>query len=334
MSSPGAQGAVLVTGATGGLGRVMVPMLLAQGRTVIATGRNRAVGAELAGLGAHFIAADLAHDPLAPLCKGAGTIFHLAALSAPWGPKADFVAANLTATARLLAAAKAAGCARFIFASTPSVYTRAADQLGLTEASPLPPRFANAYAATKHAAEGAVLAASDAAMATVALRPRAIIGPYDTVLLPRLLRAADKGVLPLPGGGAALIEPTDARDVVAALIAAEAAAAQVSGRVFNISGGVAVPVSALSAHVFKRLGRQVRILAVPRAAALAGAGVLEALAARWPGRPEPVLTCYSAMVLGWSQTFDLAAARTMLQWEPRHAPVGAVDWALEEMQLA
>jgi len=328
------KGPVLVTGATGGLGRVMAQMLHAQGRIVVATGRNAAIGAQLAASGIRFIPADLTHDPLEPLVEGAETIFHLAALSAPWGPYAGFVAANVSATTRLIAAAKAAGCRRLVFASTPSVYTAAVDQIGLTEASPLPSRFANAYVLTKHAAECAVLAASDAQLATAALRPRAIIGPYDTVLLPRLLRAAEKGVLPLPAGGRALIEPTDARDVVDAFLAAEAALPGVAGRVFNISGGAPLPVETLARHVFERLGRQVRIVGVHRQIALAGAGALERGARLMPGQPEPVLTRYSAMVLGWSQTFDLSAARAMLQWEPRRSPLKAVDWALEEMSDA
>ena len=69
-------------------------------------------------------------------------------------------------------------------------------------------------------------AAASARLATVSLRPRAVIGPRDTVLLPRLLRAARTGVLPMPGQGGALIELTDARDVVDAFLAAEARAAR------------------------------------------------------------------------------------------------------------
>lgn len=327
-------GTALVTGATGGLGRVLAGMLHAAGRPVIATGRNPAIGAELAGTGIRFVAADLARDPLAPLLDGVETVFHLAARSAPWGPRAAFEADNVVATQRLLDAARAAGCRRFVFASTPSIYTRAIDQFGLNEASPLPARAPNAYAATKYAAEQAVLAAANDGFTTVALRPRAIIGPHDSALLPRLLRAADKGVLPLPGGGRALIEPTDARDTACGFLAAEAAGAAVRGRAFNLSGGTALPVAALARHVFARLNRKVRIVAVPRRLARVAAHAAERVARRLPGQPEPVLTGYGATVLGWSQTFDLAAARAALGWAPRHAPLDSIDWALAEMARA
>ncbi|MDR2858744.1 MAG: NAD(P)-dependent oxidoreductase [Novosphingobium sp.] len=327
-------GTVLVTGATGGLGRVLAGMLHAAGRHPIATGRDTRIGAELSAAGMRFVPADLVHDRLAPLVEGVETVFHLAALSAPWGARETFQATNVAATTRLLDAARAAGCRRFVFASTPSIYTRTADQFGLTEATPLPPQAPNDYAATKYAAECAVLAAANDTFATVALRPRAIIGPHDTALLPRLLRAAGKGVLPLPNGGSAMIEPTDARDTARAFIAAEAVCASVAGKAFNLSGGAALPVAALARHVFARLGRRVRIIAVPRRLALLAAHGAECIARLLPGQPEPPFTAYGAMALGWSQTFDLTAARAALGWAPQHAPLAAVDWALAEMSHA
>lgn len=323
-------GKTLVTGATGGLGRILTARLLREGRAMVATGRDTAKGAALARVGAQFRPADLARDDLAPLVAGCASVFHLAALSSPWGARADFVAANVTATQRLLAAAREAGCRTFVFASTPSVYTMPRDQLGLTEESPLPPRLVNDYAETKLEAERAVLAAAAPDFHTVALRPRAIIGPFDQVLLPRLLHAAEQGFLPMPGYGRALIEPTDARDVAAALIAAEVRSEAAKGLVFNISGGAPVRLADLAAHVFRRLGKDVRLVPVPAGLALRLAGMTEFVARRRAGRPEPRLTRYAVMALGWSQTFDLTRARTILDWQPRYSPHDAVDWALEE----
>lgn len=323
-------GKTIVTGATGGLGQILTAILLEQGRDVVATGRDAAKGAALAQAGAHFVRADLVHDDLAPLLAGGDCVYHLAALSSPWGDQADFVAANFTATQRLLAATRAAGCRKFIFASTPSIYTAPHEQLRVSETSALPPRLINDYAATKLRAEQAVLAASTDAFHTVALRPRAIISPHDMVLLPRLLQAAERGILPLPGFGRALIEPTDARDVAAALIAAEAQSATAKAMVFNISGGDPVRLIDFVRHVFQRLSRKVQLVPVPATFALGLATFAEFVAARRPGKPEPSLTRYSAMALGWSQTFDLTLARTVLQWQPRYSPFQAVDWALEE----
>lgn len=319
---------LLVTGATGGLGRVLVPLLCGLGHAVVATGRNVAVGAGLRREGAQFVAADLAHDDLADLLQGVDTVFHLAALSSPWGRRSEFVAANVTATQRLLQAAQAGGCARFIHVSTPSIYTDTREQLAITESSPLPARWANLYTETKFAAEQRVLAAASRAMAAVVLRPRAIVSPFDRVLLPRLIRAARRGRLVLPEHGRALVELTDARDVASALIAASRHASEVNAQVFNISGGQPRPLHVIARQVCDRLGLAVTLRSVDARLALRLAGLLEFVAARLPGRPEPPITRYGAMVASWSQTFDLSAARTRLHWQPAHAPEAAIDWAL------
>lgn len=325
---------MLVTGATGGLGRVLVQRLVDAGCEVRATGRRAEIGAEIAHGGAEFVRRDLATDPLEPLTEGISTIFHLAALSSPWGPRTAFETANVIATRRLLNAARSSGCSTFVYASTPSIYTRPSDQLNLTETLPPPLHFANHYARTKFVAEGEVLSSVKDDFHPVALRPRAILGPYDTALLPRLLRAADKGILPLPAGGTALIEPTDARDTADAFIAAARTSERNAGRVFNISGGVGLPVRTLAEKVFELFGKQVRIVSVPRRFARFAGRALETAAKLLPGQPEPPLTVYSATVLGWSQTFDLTAPRQSLDWSPTHHPLASVEWALENMRHA
>ncbi|HEY5712764.1 MAG TPA: NAD-dependent epimerase/dehydratase family protein, partial [Allosphingosinicella sp.] len=227
----------LVTGATGGLGRTLVPALVAAGYDVTATGRDPAAGAELEAAGARFVAADLC-DPEADLVpEGTDVVFHLAALSSPWGRARDFAAINVDATRRLLDRARAPGCDCFVYASTPSIYAEPRDRLDINEASPPARRFVNDYAATKYQAEQAVLAASSDEFRTIAIRPRAIVGPHDKVLLPRLIRASRRGRMPLPNGGRALIELTDVRDAAAAFLAADAARERSAGQAFNISGG-------------------------------------------------------------------------------------------------
>ena len=148
----------LVTGATGGLGLALTEALLAEGYAVRATGRSPAAGARLLTMGASFVPAELTAPDAAPaLVAGVDVVFHAAALSSPWGKREVFEEINIGATARLLAAARAARCNRFIFISTPSIYCEPRDRLHLTEASPVARHFANAYAATKFAAEQFVI---------------------------------------------------------------------------------------------------------------------------------------------------------------------------------
>lgn len=315
----------LVTGATGGLGRELVGQLVAAGYAVRATGRDARIGATL---GTEFVAADLVRDPIEPLVRDIDVVFHLAALSSPWGREADFRAINVDATTRLLDAARKAGVGAFIQASTPSLYTRYGDTLRITEDTPLPARFINAYAATKYEGECAVLAANTAEFRTVALRPRAIVGPHDTVLLPRLLRAARRGRLALPNGGKALIELTDVRDVATAFLRADQRCEQAGGLAVNISSGDPRPLRELLEAIFARTGQKVRLRSVPIGVALAAAGAMEWVAALLPGRPEPPLTRYSVAALGYSQTMQLGFARKRLDWTPLRRAEEIIDHAL------
>ena len=319
-----------MTGATGGLGRELVAQLLAAGYRVRATGRDASIGV---GLGTEFVAADLTRDPVEPLVEGVDVVFHLAALSSPWGRRETFEAINVTATQRLLAAARGT-CDALVYASTPSVYAEPRDRIGLDENSPVAARFANDYAATKYAAEQAVLAADAPGFRTIAIRPRAIVGPHDTVLLPRLVRATRRGRFPLPGGGIALIEPTDVRDAAAAFIAADRARDAAGGKVINISGSDPRPVRDLLGLLFARLGRTPALTRVPTGLALTIAGTMEAVAATLPGRPEPPATRYTVMTFAFSQTMDLTRARDLLGWTPRHDVEAMIAQALPELPHA
>lgn len=307
---------VLVTGATGGLGIAVVQSLLAEGHAVRATGRRDA-GDRFKG--AEFVRADLLDAEAPPLLvDGIDAIIHCAALSSPWGAYDDFYAANVMVTRRLLAAARQAGVRRFIFISSPSVYARTSDQLALNENDPIAEKPLNAYAATKAIAEHEVMAASDDAMACVSLRPRAIVGPDDSVLLPRILRLVNKGRFPLLRDGHALVELTDARDVAHASLLALKDRPETAGQVFNISGGRAMTMRAMIEALAERLNKPVRFVPLPYPLAEAMARAGEWLCARLPGRPEPFVTPYGLAVLAFSQTFDLTKARDVLGYTPQY----------------
>ncbi len=309
---------VLVTGATGGLGLTLAGMLATQGYNVRATGRNIAAGHRLAAMGVEFIAGDLTDSQgLDALCEGCDSVIHAAALSSPWGHSADFRRINVDATVELMAAAQRQGVGRFVFVSSPSVYAREADQLDIREDTPLPHHFLNAYAATKAAAERLVLN-HPSAMACVAVRPRAIVGPDDTVLLPRFLRLIRRGRFPLVRGGRALIELTDVRDVARALILAEQRAPELRGQVFNISGGRALPLRDTIAALAAAMERNLSFVPLPFAPMRTLARLSEAVAGVLPGRPEPPLTVYTLSALAFSQTFDPTRARDRLGFTPQY----------------
>ncbi|WP_086608651.1 NAD-dependent epimerase/dehydratase family protein [Erythrobacter donghaensis] len=320
---------ILITGATGGLGRALVREALARGAQVRATGRDREAGATLAKVGSEFVPCDLAQPdaPFAALLAGCDSVIHAAALSASWGRDADFETANVTATRHLLDAARAARIGHFVFVSSPSIYARLADQTDIGPDAPPAPSPLNAYARTKLAAERMVLAASDAGLATCAIRPRALVGDGDRVILPRLAALARRARMPLPRGGRALIELTDLRDAAWAICEAEARAPAIAGQAINISGGQPITVRDLALRLAEALGEQPQLVSLPLAVARPLATIADTLARLTGSQREPVLTRYTLATLAFSQTFDLAPARALLGYAPRH---DAVETFLEE----
>jgi 2-alkyl-3-oxoalkanoate reductase len=310
----------LVTGATGGLGLALVADLMAAGYSVLASGRQPGALERLRAMGAETLAGDLLEMADAA-CEGVDVVFHAAALSSPWGPDAAFETANVELTRRLLASARRAGADGFVFVSSPSVYARWRDQVGITEATPLPHRALNAYARTKGEAEALVLAADAPGFRTVAIRPRAIVGPDDAVLLPRILRLVKTGRFPLFRQGRALVELTDARDAARALRLADVHREVAGGRVINVTSGQAVPIATLVKRLGEALGVEVRITAVPLPLGQALAVASEAICRWLPGQPEPMLTPYTLSTLAWSQTFDLTGARALIGYAPEHDAV-------------
>jgi nucleoside-diphosphate-sugar epimerase len=311
---------ILITGATGGLGHALVREALARGHSVLATGRSREIGKRFEALGASYAALDLA-DPgteLRGLVASCESVIHAAALSASWGPAEAFETANVTVTQRLLGAAGAAGAARFVFVSSPSIFARFADHIAIRETDPPAPEPLNHYARTKFAAEQAVLSGRSDAMACCAVRPRALVGPGDRVILPRLAALARRKRMPLPRGGGALIELTDLRDAAWAISEAEERAPAMAGKAVNISGGHPVSVRQVAIQLAAALGRNPQLVSLPIAIAKPVAGLLEAVARLRGTSEEPVLTRYTLATLAWSQTFDLEPARRLLGYAPRH----------------
>jgi len=310
-----------VTGATGGIGRTLVPLLASLGVEVVATGRDLEAGGTLAGKRVRFVPLDLVRDDPAPLMDGAAAVVHLAARSSPWGPEASFRSDNVGATARLLDSAARAGVARFVHASTPAIFSERRHRLGLRAGDRPADRPMNAYARTKLEAERLVL--QERGMATVVLRPSAVLGPDDKAILPRLMRVVSRGILPVGNGGSAVFHPTDVRDAAQAFAAAALGA---STGVANVAGREPIGIVEMARALAGRLGIGLSVRRVPEPALHALACAAE-LAGRVAGR-EPPLTRYSASTLSWSRSFDLDETEVLLGWRPLHGPLDALEHAV------
>jgi len=312
---------IVVTGATGGIGRTLVPLLESLGLDVVASGRNASVGRAIEGPRVLFMPLDLVEDDIAPLVAGARIVVHLAARSSPWGPSASFHKDNVVATARLLDAAARAGVERFVHASTPAIFSERRHRLDLRSHDSPAARPANAYARTKLAAERIVR--EERRMATIVLRPSAVLGPDDRAILPRLMRVLSRGVLPVGNGGAALFHPTDVRDSAGAFAAAALGS---SCGVANVAGLAPIGIVEMAEALAERLGLRLRVRRVPEPVLHALAAAAE-LAGKATGR-EPPLTRYSVASLSWSRSFDLRETEALLGWRPAFGPMDALAHAV------
>lgn len=179
----------LVTGAAGFIGSHLCTRLLREGYEVLAVDSftdyysHELKEKNLAGLRAHkgfqFISQDLNTLDLNSLLQETPNIFHLAAqagVRASWGDSfAIYTHNNISATQKLLEAARSNNINKFVYASSSSVYG-ACPELPMTETSPLRPF--SPYGVSKLAAENLCsLYYMNYAVPTVSLRFFTVYGP-------------------------------------------------------------------------------------------------------------------------------------------------------------
>jgi nucleoside-diphosphate-sugar epimerase len=260
---------VLVTGATGFVGRALAPALAAQGWHVRAASRQRPATPEA---GVTWVPLpDLARPAdWARLLDGVDHVVHLAGIAHAQAPldEGAYQRVNTEASRELARAASAAGVSRFVFLS--SVRAQSGPEAAgiLTEASaPVP---TDAYGRSKLAAERAIAAEFPGA---TLLRPVLIMGPGvkgNLALLQRLARTS----APLPFGALhnrrSLLGLTNLVSIVDFCLIAEAA----RGATYLAADPEPMSVRDLLATMRHALGRQPRLVPVP--ATLLGAALMAA----------------------------------------------------------
>jgi nucleoside-diphosphate-sugar epimerase len=321
---------VLVTGVTGFLGRRLAAALVEHGHQVRVLARNPGADTVASVNGAEVWRGDL-RDPASVVaaCAGIEVVQHAGAFSAPWGPKSEFYATNVGGTQAVIDGCQRHGVRRLIYVSSPSVVFAGQDQHNLTEAAPYPATSVSMYSHTKKLGEDLVNAASGG-LATVILRPKAIFGPGDSSLLPRLLATARTGRLPMIGDGRNLVDLTYVENVVEALLLAMTADAAV-GKTYHITNDE----HALLWNQMRRILHEMKLppprLRISLPTALATAGAMEQIA-RLTGK-EPTLTRYSALILARTQTYNIAAAKRDLDYRPPVSLEEGIERTLSALRL-
>jgi uncharacterized protein YbjT (DUF2867 family) len=255
---------VVVTGAGGGIGRVLVPMLAERGE-VRAVLRRSERADELRAAGAKVAVCHLEDTAtLAAVLDGAHTVVHLAG-GRDLPTDEAYEAANVGTVRDVLEAAAEAELVRFILLSYPGAS----------------PDASNAYLRTKGLAEEAI---RESRVEHVILRCTHVYGPGQR-WLEELRTAATRPVAAVVvGPGSQRLAPTFVTDVALGIIAADDRASRVAGT-FGLQGPDEVTADELTDLLAGRPRRKIHLgpAAAGRAARLQGRrlplALLEILAA-------------------------------------------------------
>ncbi len=303
---------VIVTGAGGFVGKVLVDQLVGTGRDVTGIVRRVLPGDNC------FKTIQIDIGPktdFSSLLHSIDSIIHLAARVHRMGePEADslkrFRAVNVEGTLNLARQAALAGVKRFVFLSSVKVHGETTKP-GSPFRESDPPAPEDAYAKSKYEAEqGLVEIAEKTGMEVVIIRPPLVYGPGVKGNFRVLLNWIRKGV-PLPLGAIdnrrSLVGIDNLVDFIITCMEHPAAANQV----FLISDGEDLSTTELLRRAGQAMGRPARLIPVPPAILQRGAAML--------GEKD-----MARRLLGSLQV-DISKACNLLGWKP----VATVDQGLK-----
>jgi nucleoside-diphosphate-sugar epimerase len=201
---------IIITGATGSLGAALTRYFSRKGHEIIATGKSINPPDNLLKH-ASYIQTDITKPyslPDADIC------IHTAALSDDKGKPADLYVANVTGTKNTLEASK--NCNTFLHISSSSVYLPSENIIPEELAGNQNNKQLSPYGYSKLLTEQMLLETTGHNRCFV-LRPRALYGAYDKVILPRLLKLEKNHTIQKPGSMEVKVSMTHYNNLIHAI---------------------------------------------------------------------------------------------------------------------
>ena len=304
---------ILVTGASGFIGRRLATLLSESGETVVAQGRGPAPDdgpASVVWLRADLTDDDgLAKDAFGEdAFEGVEAVIHLAGqahsrLRGDAAARRRLEATNVAAPSLLARRAAAAGVRRFVFVSSATVHGVESGAVPFREGDA--PAPVGPYAASKAAAETALHAAlAESATALTVVRPPLVYGPGVKGNLARLIAWAARG-RPLPSAVLRNRRSLIGLDSLCGFLALATRHPAAAGETFLVADRQPVSTGALFRRICAALDRAPRFLPLPT--------WLLAAALRPLGRADMLTRLCSNFEL------DCSKARETLGWQAEAA---------------
>lgn len=303
---------VLVTGATGFVGKHLARRLAGRGARVRALVRDRARGRKLEEAGIDVVVGDLRDPPsLREAVRGVERVYHIAALFRTEGvPSERFREVNADGTLRLLEAAQDAGVRRFVHCSTVGVHGEI-EHPPADEDAPLDPD--DHYQASKLQGERYARRFFDGGGMEVAVfRPGGIYGPGDSRFL-KLFRAIARRRFVMIGSGEVLYHLVYIDDLIDGILLC-GSRPEAAGEVVILTGAEAVTLNELVEEIARSVGTGIPNLRLPAAPVYAAAALCEFLCR--PLGVEPPLYRRRMDFFLKDRSFDIGKARRLLGYAP------------------
>lgn len=285
---------VAVFGASGLIGRHVSAALVAAGHELVAFGRTRASGAQ--------IACDLANGSLPPgALAGCDAIVNLVGIKRELG-RQTFEAAHVGVVQRLVEAARAAGIRRVVQVSV--VCSR--------------PDATSPYHDTKWRSEEYLRRSG---LDVTVLRPGVVHGEGDDLLTQLATMIRFSPLFPTVASGRSLLQPVDVRDVATAVVAVLERPASI-GKTYDVVGPDRVELRSMARSVAQALALPLVLLPTPAPLMRAAVACMARLLPNPPSTPSQLRMLEEGLV------GDPEPARRELGLEPRALSLAAIRDAI------
>lgn len=302
---------VFVTGASGFIGKRLVPRLQADGHVVTALLLADEVAPSWRDV--RIVRGDITSGTsLIGVMDGQDAVIHLAGAVGYGQTFERCNAINRDGTRHVAAESVTAGVRRFVHMSSVSVYGRPAG-VTVTESSPLE-KINDPYGDTKIDAEHIVsVLAAEGKLDLTIVRPTVIYGPGDDKFLPKMVENLRAGRARIIGPGTNIVDAfhvDDAVDFLARVLVDPRAV----GGIYNLSNPDNPTWNELIALVAAAVGVPPPRQHLPYPVAWCLAAVMEAVG--WMTGKSPLLTRYGVRVIGKPYFYSLDRAHRELGYSP------------------